>query len=360
MINDLLNPAPPPEPQDPIRLVFTGSGSEYFRIWIVNLALTFITLGIYSPWAKVRRLQYFYRNTLLDGSGFDYHGKPLAILKGRLIALALFGAYKFAVTIGVVAALILLAAIAAVLPWLLVRSLAFRMRYSSWRGLRFRFNGDVAGGYRVFLLWPIATVLSLGVLAPAAYRAFKAYQHGNTAFGTTPFAFSATVPQMYSVWGRTALMIFGAPILLVAAASVLGALPGASVDDLSTLRSPAVVLLLVVAVFTFYLALLLAMPYFLTRSQNLVWNHTTLGVHRFESRLEFNKVLWLVVTHFFLTVLTIGLFRPFAVVRMVRYRAERVTFMPGESLDHFVAQQSQEVAAIGEEVAEFFDIDIAL
>ena len=27
---------------------FEGSGKEYFRIWIVNLALTVLTLGIYS------------------------------------------------------------------------------------------------------------------------------------------------------------------------------------------------------------------------------------------------------------------------------------------------------------------------
>src|SRR5436305_11873488 len=42
-------------------LSFTGSGSEYFRIWIVNALLSIITLGIYSAWAKVRTLQYFYR-----------------------------------------------------------------------------------------------------------------------------------------------------------------------------------------------------------------------------------------------------------------------------------------------------------
>jgi len=38
---------------------FTGSGSEYFRIWIVNLLLMFVTLGSYYPWAKVRRLRDF-------------------------------------------------------------------------------------------------------------------------------------------------------------------------------------------------------------------------------------------------------------------------------------------------------------
>ncbi|MFP5306510.1 MAG: DUF898 family protein, partial [Gammaproteobacteria bacterium] len=52
----------------PERLQFSGSGGEYFRIWIVNLLLSVLTLGIYSAWAKVRRMQYFYRNTTLAGA----------------------------------------------------------------------------------------------------------------------------------------------------------------------------------------------------------------------------------------------------------------------------------------------------
>ena len=46
-----------------------------------SIALTIVTLGVYSAWAKVRRLQYFYRHTRLAGAGFDYHGDPIAILK---------------------------------------------------------------------------------------------------------------------------------------------------------------------------------------------------------------------------------------------------------------------------------------
>ncbi|MET2872051.1 DUF898 family protein, partial [Exiguobacterium profundum] len=74
----VLGSAPAPAAPQPLRLRFIGSGSEYFRIWIVNLLLTIVTLGIYSAWAKVRTLQYFYRNTQLAGSSFDYHGSPIA------------------------------------------------------------------------------------------------------------------------------------------------------------------------------------------------------------------------------------------------------------------------------------------
>ncbi len=85
----------------PVR--FVGSGSEYFRIWIVNLLLTIVTLGIYSAWAKVRRLKYMYRNTQIADSSFDYHGSPIAILKGRLIALVLLIAYNFSFQLSLIA-----------------------------------------------------------------------------------------------------------------------------------------------------------------------------------------------------------------------------------------------------------------
>jgi uncharacterized membrane protein YjgN (DUF898 family) len=55
------------------RFEFRGSAGEFFRIWIVNVALILITLGIYSAWAKVRTRRYFYGNTFVAGNAFDYH-----------------------------------------------------------------------------------------------------------------------------------------------------------------------------------------------------------------------------------------------------------------------------------------------
>src|SRR5215471_19629889 len=86
-------PAPTARPPEPLR--FTGTGSGYFGIWIVNLLLTILTLGIYSAWAKVRRLQYFYRHTELAGSSFDFHGSPVRILIGRILALLLLFLYNY-------------------------------------------------------------------------------------------------------------------------------------------------------------------------------------------------------------------------------------------------------------------------
>src|SRR5436309_9625224 len=104
---------------------FTADAGEYFRIWIVNLALTIATLGIYSAWAKVRRRRYFYGHTRIDGEGFEYRGRPIAILKGRLIAVAavalFYGTAHFAPSLIWLLAILTVCAA----PWLIVRSMAF-------------------------------------------------------------------------------------------------------------------------------------------------------------------------------------------------------------------------------------------
>src|SRR5437867_12462369 len=85
-----------PEAGHAVSAVFTGRGSEYFRIWVVNLLLTLLTVGLYSAWAKVRKATYFRHNTWLDGHVFDYHGNPVAILRGRLVAVVLLTGYTWA------------------------------------------------------------------------------------------------------------------------------------------------------------------------------------------------------------------------------------------------------------------------
>src|SRR5712675_1111171 len=138
-------PAPPPAPaaRAPEQFRFTGRVGEYFGIWITNLLLTIVTLGIYSAWAKVRRLQYFYRHAEVAGSSFDFHGRPLTILIGRIVAIALLLLYNFAARLHSATTLLIIVAIALVMPWLLRNSLRFRLYNTSWRGTRFHFRGAV-------------------------------------------------------------------------------------------------------------------------------------------------------------------------------------------------------------------------
>jgi uncharacterized membrane protein YjgN (DUF898 family) len=347
----VLQPPPPPAPPAAEPLQFTGDGAEYFRIWIVNLALTIVTVGIYSAWAKVRRLQYFHRNTLLAGSGFDYHGRPLAILKGRIIAMVMVSGTKFLFDYDPDYGVVALIAVIVVLPWLLVRSIAFRLRNTSWRGVRFDFHGAGFQGYRVFFVWPLLALMSFGLLWPSAHSRLVSFQRNHATFGGSRFSFRGTIGDFYKVYMLTSLLFSVIPVALFAV--VLQTFQtGAS-------YSTQAIFFFIGAV-CFYGAMLSGGPFLVSRLQNLIWNRTKLEAHEFRSDVKFGKLLWITLSNLAMTIITLGLFRPFAAIRTARYRVACVTLIPSESLEGFVGRRIEEVAAVGEEVGEFLDIDIAL
>ncbi|HZP12728.1 MAG TPA: YjgN family protein [Nevskiaceae bacterium] len=360
-----LPPPLPPEPPTPPPVVepmrFTGSGGEYFRIWIVNLLLTVLTLGIYSAWAKVRRLKYFDRHTELAGARFDYHGAPIAILKGRVIAIALLIAYQHAFDVSVTVGLITVALMAIVLPWLIRNSFRFRLHNTSYRGLRFAFKGGLSHAYYVFLVGALGSVFTLYAAMPFFHQRLKAYQHGNAWYGATRFSFTATPGAFYRVYlvmmGLMMLFMFGMGVLIAVGVGLF-AHPGATADGKPSKELALGITLGIVAL---YFALILCIaPYLTARLQNLVWNHTGLGPHRFVSTLSARRLFWIYLTNLLGAIVTLGLYAPWASVRLARYRVESVSLVALGSLDDVVAGAPEDVGATGQEAAEFFDIDIAL
>ncbi len=134
-------------PAEPVGFRFGGNGGELFRIWIANLFLTIVTLGIYSAWAKVRTNRYFWGNTHLGGTSFDYRANPLSILKGRLLVLVFLAAYGGVSVFWPMADAPFGLLFVAFIPWAIVRSLTFRARNSSYRNIRFDFRGRYAAAW---------------------------------------------------------------------------------------------------------------------------------------------------------------------------------------------------------------------
>lgn len=332
---------------------FAGSGSEYFRIWIVNLLLSIITLGIYSAWAKVRREQYFHRNLLLDGSGFDYHGEAIAILKGRIIAFLLFVGVSVAQAFGPVPYLLSILALLPLIPWLIVRAFRFRAHNTSYRGLRLSFHGTYVEALKVFLGYGLLSVFTLGLAFPLFLRAQKTFVLNHLRFGSAPLACSVGVWPFY----RLFLLPIAAIVLLVVAVAVAGAgLSGASSGGAQT----AIAAIMVTMMVAYLVMLLVVVPYVTVQVTNLVWNNAALAAHRFESSLGLWGYIGVVVSNGVLTLLTLGLFWPWAKVRMARYRASHLALLAAGSLDAFVAGEATNAAALGDEAAEMFDMDVAL
>lgn len=181
-------------------IVFTGKASEYFGIWIVNLLLSILTLGIYSAWAKVRRKKYFLNNTLIDGVGFDYHASPMAILKGRMIAVALLVLYQVLAGFSPIMAAILFLVFLAALPWIIVRGLAFNARNSSHRGLRFDFDGKYGQAALTFIVYPLLILVTLGLALPFVLQRVNKFIFSHHKFGLSHFQMQAMVKDFYRVY----------------------------------------------------------------------------------------------------------------------------------------------------------------
>ena len=359
---------------------FTGSGSEYFGIWIVNVLLTILTIGIYSAWAKVRRLRYFYNNTRFAGSSFDFHGSPIAILKGRVIAVALIALIKVPY-VGLAMVLVYLCA----LPWLLYRSMRFHLANTSYRNVRFAFLGDASGAYKAFLL-PLGVVLAAGVVSgviavlvsrglglvlgsitllafygigPYLQYRMRRYVTDGARAGTSAFGLHIGAGQYYAVYA----VALGFIIALGVIGSLVFALTvGTSVATIAmggAKLGTGMMILLAVLVPIFYLAMLAIGPLIVAMLQNTVWSGTSLADQRFYSALAVPNymLVWVGVT--LLTIITLGLYRPFAVVKLAKLRIESITWT-GSADDMIAVLREGNQRAVGSEVADLMDVDISL
>jgi len=337
----------------PLPLEFTGNGWEYFRIWIVNLVLTVLTLGIYSPWAKVRRKQYFYRHTKLDGVSLDYTADPKKILKGWMLAMACFVVYQVVIRFLPVASLFLGAALILVLPWVVVRGLAFTARYSSYRGIFFRFQATYGQAFMAFLVWPFLGLLTLGVLSPLAYQRQEKFRVDHFSYGTTPFRFQGKPGPYYRAAGLGLLIAVVSTVILFMVGLVMAMLLGGSKNLFKTTGVwPLQVSILVVY---FYLA-----AFLMAKGFNIRFNNTRLEGHGFMAGLSPNGYFWLLLSNTLASAVTLGFFIPWAKVRSSRYTLDRLALLPAGPLDGFAAAQRESPSAVGDQAADIFDVDLGL
>jgi len=324
-----------PAPPAPVALHFTGSAGEYFRIWIVNLCLTVVTLGLYSPWAKVRRKRYFYGSTLLEGSAFEYTGNPVAILKGRLIVLAIFLIYSLSQRFLPLLSLALVAALLAVLPWIIQRALQFNARNSLHRNVRFGFHGGKLQILAVLLIAGLLIPVTLGIAYPWYLAMKRRLFVENSSYGRARFAFSASTGDYYAASFKLsfAFLAFLAGSIVTFG---IGLLP-------------------------FYLLL---RAYAEVAFARLSWRSTALaaqsGAIRFDCGWTTGGLAGLYLVNALGVIFSLGLLIPWAAVRSARYKLERITLLSEHGPAKVLAAVEESVGAVGDEAGELLGFDFGL
>jgi uncharacterized membrane protein YjgN (DUF898 family) len=347
-----------------LKLEFRGQAREYFRIWIVNLCLTLLTLGIFSAWAKVRKKRYFYAHTLLDGTPFQYLAQPVPILKGRLIAAALAVVYFFAGNLTPALMPYLLVAALVLAPWVISRSAAFNARYSAFRNMTFGFNGNYLGAARALYWLGLIPALVIGsifsfwgnpwlampllplcmLLFPWWLQRLRRFIVSNTHFGGQFGRYTATGGQLWAIYLTAGVIALGLSLVTTLPLSLI-------VQHWKY----GWIFVMVPAYFCYAVAF----AFVQANSVNLFWDNSTLGPVRFQSSLETIGLLKLYVTNAIGIGASLGLLIPWAVIRTLQYRVDHLR-VTATSMEQFHGERTGSVAAVGAEVGEFFDLDLSL
>ena len=346
------------EPRTPSTFLpfeFHGQAGEYFRVWIVNVCLTIISVGLYSPWAKIRQKRYFYGSTHLAGTTFDYVANPWAILKGRLIAVALVIVFSAVIHFMPVAEAIFWLPFIVALPWLIVRTLRFNAVNTVYRNIRFNFTGAYNQAFMYFVLGPFLLVpLSFGLAQPWTKREQMKLIMDNSFYGKTAFNLDASTKDFWAVYWRVGLgFIAGAMLLGVSSALLIphAASAAAGVSKAATGALMPLLLLWLAALWV----------YMDVTMSNLIWSKTSLVGIRLRCELRFWPMFALYASNILGIIFSFGLLIPWAKIRITRYRLSRMgLYCAEEELKGFVAGQAQIVGAFGEELSGILDVDIGL
>ena len=259
------------------------------------------------------------------------------------------------------------------LPFMMRGALRFRLGNTSWRGLRFHFTGSVPLAYRsylapiaVFLLpgamvailgntpW-IALSLALYLAWPAMYGQMKRYQYGHVAYGDQHSSTELPLGKFFGIYVR------GLLLAVVPFALMVGLVWGGFTWARSNVSGPGTVVVLstfMPAGFAL-LAYVLLGPYQQVRILNLCLPRTQFPGVRFVSTLGARRFVWLQLKNLFLTLITLGLYRPFAVVNVYRYRLAHMLLEVDEGFDHVLAEVKPAGGAAGDGTADFLGVDLS-
>lgn len=335
------------KPPPPLWLLvqFTGTGQSYFPIWIINVLLTSVSLGLYWPFAQARKQAFFHQHTRVGAQALAFDANPWKQFQTHLllIGLSLLNGlvYLFKPELLWLPALLL----ALLWPALWQASLALRLNHTQWRGLRLRFVGSVAQAYGVML--PLCLPVMFGVLLVSLKVSPTWTELTMAQTLLSPLGLAVLGGVLVFPWQLVRLHAFvrdgcvyasehtGLNLFLFARAVyllklkvlVISSLMAATFIGLAAVQAWAGVdaglaATVVVTCLAFPLVL---MPYHQAQMQNLLWVHTRSKHICFHSALRFGELFWVNLQNWTLIALTLGLYWPFAAVRMTRLRLSALT-----------------------------------
>ncbi|NLR93563.1 MULTISPECIES: YjgN family protein [Flammeovirga] len=309
------------------RLQFRGSGSEYFGIEIVNYFLTGITLGMYYPWAKAKKLKYLYGSTSLQNERFTFHGTGKEMFKGFIKVVALMIAFYvgmvglamtgdstlLAIGIGVFYIGLFL-----LIPIAIHGSLRYRLSRTSLKSIHFGYRGEVGELIKKYFKGLFLSLITLNFYAPWFIVELRKYIIGNIRYGDVEMKFTGKGEELFKIYLKGLILT-----------------------------------MITFGIYGFWFqAAVLRYEY---EHMKVVQNGKELDM---DLDVTGGELFGLILVNLLIVMFTFGLGAPFVTIRTMKFIAERITII-GE-LDLDIVQQTEEdyKDATGEDMLDALEIEL--
>jgi uncharacterized membrane protein YjgN (DUF898 family) len=305
-------------------LLFHGSGTSFFLIFLKNVLLTLLTLGFYLAWAKTERRRYVWQNFEFHGQHFRYTGTGKELFKGYLVValayLIFIGSSQLA---GLISAhlktaveIALAIAIFVAIPSIIYRAHGYLYSRTNWRGIRFGLEPQNGAYSREFLLGYLFTILSFGLYLPIMNNRLHRIMMNNTRFGTLEFSYTG---EDRIVWRMGVAAFF----------------------------------LSIVTLGLYY-------PWYLAKLMKYRGRRTRIGPGAcLDYQINGHNLLWIFLLNVFGTTLTLGIAFPWITMYSLRYMARRIHVVGSIDFEN-IEQREGGAGAAADGFADALDIGLGV
>lgn len=299
---------------------FHGTSKDLFGIFIINILLGIVTLGIYKFWGKTKIRRYLYSQTELMGERFAYHGTGKELFIGWIKAILLLFAGSMAISslaTHINRAFLFIVPLSApfVIAFIVVASTRYRLSRSSWRGVRFSFRGSVRKAVLIYANGYFLVAVTLGLYIPFFHAKRKKFWLENAYYGNSTFEYNGNgwkiLKTMYLSWILT---------------------------------------LLTLGIYGFW---------FSAKLDCYDWANTRFESLFFESAETGQSLFALYLINILLIIFTIGLATPWVMTRTLKYKTERLITRGTIDFEK-IKQDARTSETLGEGFADALNIDAGL
>lgn len=315
------------EPTSKNHIRFTGEGGSLLGIMLLNWVLSFFTLGLYYPWARVNKLKYVYGNVLLNETSFIFHGTGKELFKGFIklfaLMLLLYSTYAYAVfnrdvLLITIFGLLFFATIVFMIPFALHGAFRYRLSRTSWRGIHLGYRGERSQLAFEFFVGLFLTIVTLGIYSSWFLDKMRKYIIGNCRFGNLKFGYDGNGTDLFIINLKAYFLVIPT----------------------------------------------LGLYYFWYRKEylNYLINYTFIEQNGKKFHLKGTIIgssfLWLSFGNFILTVFTLGIGVPWVIARTIRFIMEHIEVPQQIDFDTIAQTEDEYLDATGEDVLDYFDLGI--